>query len=251
MTTAMMTAPATPPASLSAFGSQLIKALTVAELMGPLVPSDGTNYATKQEQNWKPLTFQGKMGLEKPVVSTLWSGIGNLLPPNYRAWPMLLNMPGAVPPSSADIEAQEMMRAWHQSPPIGWIENLADSGRLEAGRPSFYNQLSFFRKVVELTQTKLENASTSTPSQKLVNEVELTLLAAKWLRSDEHAKTYYAIVSATKKASSAQPADLTKVADDLGNVSALYYKQGLIPLSAIAMEVATALYMSAARARGL
>lgn len=238
MTTTMMTALTTPPASLSAFGSQFINALTTAELIGPLVPSDGTNYASVLEQKWNPLTLQGGMDLEKPVVQTLWSGKGDLLPPAYRALPMLLNMPGTVPPSSADLEAQERMRAWYQSKPISWVENVGDKGKLEDGRPSFYNQLSFFREIVELTE-----------SQKSIDKSMLAESASKWLRGDEHSQAHFAITAAVKKASTNRPALVADAADDLGNASAIYHEQGLLPLSAIALEASIALYMSAESGR--
>ncbi len=238
MTAMMMTAPATQPASLSAFSSQFINALTVAELIGPLVPSDGTNYASVLEQKWSPLTLQREMDVEKTVIPKLWSGKGDLLPPAYRALPTLLNMPGTVPPSSADLEAQERMRAWHESKPISWVENVGDGGKIEAGRPSFYNQLSFFRKIVELAE-----------SQEPIDESMLAKSASKWLRDDKHSQAHSTIAAAVKKATKNRPALMVDAADGLGNASAIYHEQGLLPLSAIALEASMALYMSAENGR--
>ncbi|MFH1829250.1 MAG: hypothetical protein ABH871_00540 [Pseudomonadota bacterium] len=230
----MQIAPSPLPTSLAGFGEQFTYALANAGMMGPLVTSDTTNYATEEEKNRNEIQLLAKEPEQRLLISTIWAGKNRPLPPAHRFLPRLFLMPG-VPASSADMESIERMRAL---PPLREGE-------------SFFTQLSFFSALVELTETSMTDGflASSSPPREIVNINDILGLEKKWMATRDHDDSFFAIIAAAALATSRTTANLETAADKLRNVSARFSEQGLTPLGAIALETARDLYMSAAHGR--
>ncbi len=242
-----------------AFGEMFVYSLIQGNLIGPVVPSygimtipEGANYASEHEQEMKPIDLSGISPERAKLIPTLWTGTDGILPPNWRPLPRQLIIGNAIPCSPADDDAMGMMEVWHDLDSAAREDIDGKKAQEENKEPSFYEQLRFIKDVMGSAEAKLTKSARSRREAKetakrpyeIMSSSELIAIKERLLGSCVAERVDLSLVRATILALGNRR-DMINAAAELREASLEFEEQGLVPLSAIALDAARDIYIAA------